>query len=152
MTYLDLNLRLPELLLMRVDKISMATSVESRVPFLDHRLVEYSMHIPRTRKLHQGETKYILKKAVEGIIPNEIIYRPKQGFSAPVDEWIRGEWYGFVKDLFERSPLIREGFMNREFVNDILQGHHSGKRRAGQLVWNLTNLLLWYERWFQGHR
>lgn len=84
MTYLELKNRLPELLLMRADKMSMATSVEARVPFLDHKLVEFALNIPGRLKFKNNITKYILKKACEGIIPNEIIYRKKVGFAAPI--------------------------------------------------------------------
>lgn len=148
MIYLEFRHRLPELLLMRVDKVSMASSIEARVPFLDHRLVEYGMRIPGDRKINNDRTKHILKQAVEGLIPDPIINRPKQGFAAPVDEWMRGAWYPFVKDLFTNSPLSRSGILNRPFALEILESHRRGKVRSGQLVWNLTNLLLWHERWF----
>ncbi len=149
MIWLEFRQRLPELLLMRVDKIAMATSIEARVPFLDHRMVEYSMQLPIGLKLRDGVTKYILKKAVEGIIPNEIIYRPKQGFAAPMNEWIRDPWYPFVRDLFERSALVRQGYFNRTYLDSILSGHRAGRRDAGQLIWNLVNLLVWHEVWFE---
>src|SRR5207302_10202582 len=87
MSYLDLNLRLPELLLMRVDKMSMAVSLEGRVPFLDHVFVELVMSIPGAVKCRNGVLKYILKKAVRGVIPDELIDRQKQGFGVPVFEW-----------------------------------------------------------------
>ena len=134
---------------MRVDKMSMATSIESRVPFLDHRMVEYTMHLPDGLKLRNGVTKYILKKAVEGIIPNDIIYRQKQGFGAPMDEWIRDPWYPFVRDLFEHSTLVRNGYFNRTYLDRLLASHRSRRSNSGQLVWNLVNLFLWYERWFE---
>ena len=89
MGYLELKHRLSELLLMRVDKMSMATSVEARVPFLDHQLVEFALTIPKELKYHNGETKYILKKAAEGILPHEIIYRKKMGFAAPIVRWFK---------------------------------------------------------------
>ena len=88
---------------------------------------------------------------MEGIIPNEIIYRPKQGFAAPMDEWMRGEWHPFVKDLFSRSRLISDGVMDKSYVESILRSHKEGRRRGGQLVWNLTNLFLWHDRWFEGN-
>jgi asparagine synthase (glutamine-hydrolysing) len=91
MTYSDLNLRLPELLLMRVDKMGMGTSVEGRVPFLDHKFVEFAMSIPSAIKTRNSELKYILKKAVRGVIPDEIIDRKKQGFAVPVREWLDDE-------------------------------------------------------------
>src|SRR5205814_4710864 len=87
MTYLDLNLRLPELLLMRVDKMSMGTSLEARVPFLDHKFVELALSIRESAKIKNGVSKYLLKKAVRGVIPDELIDRPKQGFGVPVQEW-----------------------------------------------------------------
>ncbi len=91
MTYLELKLRLPELLLMRVDKMTMATSVEARVPFLDHQLVEYAMSLPVDLKI-KGETgKYILKRALEKVLPSDLLYRRKRGFGAPIREWFRGE-------------------------------------------------------------
>src|SRR5207249_2432029 len=83
MIYLEFKQRLSELLLMRVDKMTMATSVEGRVPFLDHAHVEFAFQVPTHLKYHQGQTKYILKKACEGILPDDIIYRKKVGFGAP---------------------------------------------------------------------
>jgi len=90
MSYLDLNLRLPELLLMRVDKMSMGVSLEARVPFLDHKFVELALSIPARAKLGSGGTKYLLKKAVRGLLPDEIIDRRKQGFNVPLPEWFNG--------------------------------------------------------------
>ena len=87
MTYVDLNIRLPELLLMRVDKMSMGVSLEGRVPFLDHKFIELVMSIPSNMKTRGGILKYLLKKAVRGLIPDEIIDRKKQGFAAPINEW-----------------------------------------------------------------
>ena len=93
MTYLELKNRLPELLLMRADKMSMATSIEARVPFLDHKLVEFALNIPSHLKFKNNTTKYILKKACEGIIPNDIIYRKKVGFGAPIVRWFNSGKY-----------------------------------------------------------
>ena len=90
MTYLDLNLRLPELLLMRLDKMSMGVSLEARVPFLDHKFVELALSIPAATKLGSGGTKYLLKKAVRGLLPDDLIDRKKQGFSVPLPEWFNG--------------------------------------------------------------
>jgi asparagine synthase (glutamine-hydrolysing) len=87
MSYVDLNLRLPELLLMRVDKMSMGVSLEARVPFLDHRFVGFALSIPEHAKTNGGSLKHILKKAVRGLIPDDLIDRPKQGFGIPAYEW-----------------------------------------------------------------
>ncbi len=88
MTYLDLNLRLPELLLMRVDKMTMAVSPEARVPFLDHRLVERALVVTEASKTRGGVLKSLLKAAVRGLIPDSVIDRPKQGFGLPLHEWL----------------------------------------------------------------
>lgn len=150
MVYLEFKHRLPELLLMRVDKMSMATSVEARVPFLDHRLVEFSMRIPRALKLKNGEPKYLLKKAVEGLIPHNIISRRKQGFAAPVNEWLREEWFGFLESTLMNSPLVREGVLHKDFIATLMQQHRDRKRDEGQNLWNLLNLALWHKYWVEG--
>lgn len=93
MAYLELKQRLPELLLMRADKMAMATGIEARVPFLDHKLVEFALQIPDHIKFKNGTTKYILKKACEGIIPHEVIYRKKVGFAAPIVRWLNQDSY-----------------------------------------------------------
>jgi asparagine synthase (glutamine-hydrolysing) len=150
MIYIEFKSRLPELLLMRVDKVSMATSIEARVPFLDHRMVEYSMTIPQEFKIKNGETKYILKKAVEGIIPENIIYRRKQGFAAPVSEWLRKEWFGFAESRILGSTLVRQGTLRPDFIKTMLRSHKEHKIDAGQNIWNLLNLTLWYDYWIEG--
>ncbi len=149
MTYLDLKLRLAELLLMRVDKITMATSVEARVPFLDHALVEFAMTIPRELKYRDGETKWILKKALEGILPNDIIYRKKQGFGLPVKEWFME---GFGPDLEDRllsSPIHSRGLFERDEIARLLAEHKRGTTDYSFHLWGLLNLCLWYERWIE---
>jgi len=150
MIYLEFKNRLPELLLMRVDKVSMATSVEARVPFLDHRLVEYSMTIPQAFKIKNREPKYILKKAVEGIVPNNIIYRKKQGFAAPVNEWLRNEWSAYAENTIRESALVKQGILRYGFIKLMIDGHRGRKIDAGQNIWNLLNLVLWHKYWIEG--
>jgi asparagine synthase (glutamine-hydrolysing) len=142
MTYLDLNLRLPELLLMRVDKMSMGVSLEGRVPFLDHKLVEFAMSIPEEIKTRHGSLKYILKKSVRGIIPDEIIDRQKQGFGVPIHEWfldilgneIRRELDDFCSqtDFFDRDEVFR-----------LLD-----EKKSAQ-VWYLFNFSLWWKEYIR---
>ncbi len=150
MIYLEFKHRLPELLLMRVDKVSMAASVEARVPFLDHRLVEFSMRIPAELKIRNGESKYILKKAVEGIIPRNIIQRKKQGFAAPITEWLRTDWSSFAENKLLNSTLTRQGFFRKEFVQELIGRNKNGNREAGNNVWSLLNLILWHQHWIEG--
>jgi asparagine synthase (glutamine-hydrolysing) len=136
MTYLDLNLRLPELLLMRVDKMSMAVSLEARVPFLDHKFVELAMSIPEAVKIRGGVLKYILKKAVRGVIPDELIDRKKQGFAAPVYDWYHTKFGEYVtkemKDFCKDTDLFQF-----EGVSPFL------KRRG----WALLNVALWWKQY-----
>jgi asparagine synthase (glutamine-hydrolysing) len=150
MTYLELKLRLPELLLMRVDKITMATSVEARVPFLDHHLIEYAMGLPRNLKVKGATGKHILKRALESVLPADVLYKPKRGFGAPINEWFRGPGgEGLVKQLM--SPSIRErNFFDYSFVQRMADEHARGTRDWSANLWCLLNLSLWYEHWIAG--
>jgi asparagine synthase (glutamine-hydrolysing) len=147
MTYLELKLRLPELLLMRVDKITMATSVEARVPFLDHHLVEYAMGLPRQLKVQGISGKHILKRSLEEILPHDLLYERKRGFGAPVREWFReglGSWFD---DHLMNSSMRRRNLLNYEFVGRMLREHRSLAKDWGFHLWALLNLSLWYEKW-----
>jgi asparagine synthase (glutamine-hydrolysing) len=149
MVYLELKIRLPELLLMRVDRMAMAHSVETRVPFLDKRLVELAIHIPQNIKLKNGETKHILKKAVEGIIPNENIYREKQGFGAPIAEWMKKkETAKSLLDIISNSKLKERNIVNYKYLDKLVNIHQSGGRDHNFRIWNILSLSLWYDEWF----
>ena len=146
--YVELAQRLSEILLMRVDKIGMAHSIEARVPFLDYRLIEFVMSIPSQMKIpDQKTTKYLLKKAVAPILPNEIINRPKQGFWAPVNEWLKYQWYDYAYDKVIGSKLINEYF-DTDYLSKLFKNHQSGKSNNGLKLFQLLELSLWYERFF----
>jgi asparagine synthase (glutamine-hydrolysing) len=142
MTYLDLNLRLPELLLMRVDKMSMAVSLEGRVPFLDHKFVELAMSIPTDVKIRNGELKHILKKAVRGVIPDKIIDRRKQGFAVPVQEWFFDRVGVLARQKLEHM-CRQTGLFDWTSVTRLLD---SDKRA---MSWPLLNLAMWWETFFE---
>ncbi len=147
MTYLELKLRLPELLLMRVDKITMATSVEARVPFLDHHLVEYALALPRSLKVQGVSGKHILKRALEEILPRDLLYERKRGFGAPVREWFReglGSWFD---DHLMNSTMRRRNLLDYNFISRMLSEHRNRTKDWGFHLWALLNLSLWYERW-----
>lgn len=150
MIYLEFKNRLPELLLMRVDKMAMATSVEARVPFLDYRLVELSFMIDSRIKTKNNTTKYILKKAVEGIIPYEIIYRKKQGFAAPMNFWLRNELSNFTRHYLLNSKVHELELFNKDFIKFLLDSPLSNRYDFVQNTWNLLNLFMWYDYWFYG--
>jgi asparagine synthase (glutamine-hydrolysing) len=149
MIYTEFNNRLPELLLMRVDKMSMAVSIEARVPFLDHRLVEFAAQIPESLKIKNGVPKYILKKAAEGIIPSNIIYRKKQGFAAPAIEWLRnGKLSPIAEDVIFSSGLMKRNLFRKKFITRLFEEHRSGKANRGQLLWSLLVASMWHDRFF----
>ena len=139
MSYLDLKLRLPELLLMRVDKMTMGVALEGRVPFLDHRLVSLAMSIPSALKVKDGTLKYVLKKAVRGLIPDRIIDRPKQGFGLPVDELLAGRFRAFAEDEIRT-------FAARSELFDSAEAARVAARSQGSKLWYILNLALWWRR------
>ncbi|MEP7234658.1 MAG: asparagine synthase C-terminal domain-containing protein, partial [Ignavibacteriota bacterium] len=148
MMYLEFQQRLPEMLLMRVDKISMATSIEARVPFLDHRIVEYAFQMPQSIKLGPNLVpKHILKKASEGILPNEHIYRKKQGFAAPVAEWLKKDLKPLFDESLNSSKIVGE-YLDVNYIRTLQSEHESGIRKNGDLLWSLLNLMLWEKRYF----
>jgi asparagine synthase (glutamine-hydrolysing) len=140
MTYLDLNMRLPELLLMRVDKMSMGVSLEARVPFLDHKFVELALSIPQAMKTRNGSLKYILKKAVRGLVPDELIDRPKQGFGVPIYEW-------FLDKLGEYSRQELEKFCKQTDFFDRHEVTNLFERGKSTQVWFLLNFALWWKEY-----
>ncbi len=150
MVYLEMKLRLVELLLMRVDKITMSTSVEARVPYLDHKMVEFSMNIPGALKVKNNVPKYIMKEAVRGLIPDEIIDRKKMGFDAPVKSWLRGSLGDKAESIFRNTKLRDEGLVDFDCAIDILNDHRYKGRDYGYPVWSLLNLGLWYDSWIAG--
>lgn len=145
--YQEMQLRVPELLLMRVDKITMSTSLRARVPFLDHRLVEFSMHLPAAMKIRGGRSKHLLKEAVRGLIPEEVIERRKQGFSAPIKEWFRGPLAGYARRAILDSRLRERALFDYAMIEKLLEAHRSGRRNYDTLLWNLVNLSQWYDCW-----
>jgi asparagine synthase (glutamine-hydrolysing) len=151
MTYLELKNRLAELLLMRVDKMTMATSVEARVPFLDHELVEFAMALPPDVKVRDGVGKWLLKKAVGGpVIPREIAYRKKQGFGAPVSEWFRGELGTRAQRQIRESSLAERGLLDYDRVDELWAAHRAGRAEWAFQLWNLYNVSAWHDHWVAG--
>lgn len=152
MTYLELKLRLPELLLMRVDKITMATSVEARVPFLDHELVEYAMGIPQNLKISGKTGKHILKRSLESILPHDLLYAKKKGFGAPIREWFRSKQAASAVDQIFGSAMVKRQYLNYDHVRRLLDEHKSGRSDVSFQLWALLNLSLWYDRWIDGKK
>lgn len=150
MIHNEFKLRLPELLLMRVDKISMSVSLEARVPFLDHELVDFTFDIPEKWKTKNGVAKYLLKKAVEGVIPDDLIYRKKMGFGAPMADWLRGTFGVRVESEILGSALLKRGFLNEDFIRGLFAAHRNKRDDTSLQIWTLYNLTAWYKYWIEG--
>jgi len=140
--YLDIRGYLPLDILTKVDRMSMAHSLEARVPFLDHKLVEYAATIPPEFKLNNGSTKYILKKAMRGILPDSLIDRRKQGFAVPLGSWFRGDLTGFVHDLLLSDTSRARGIFNTDYIEKLLSMHQHG-RNMDLRLWMLVSFELW---------
>jgi asparagine synthase (glutamine-hydrolysing) len=144
MLYVDTKLWLPDDLLLRGDKMSMATSLEARVPLLDHRLVEFAAGLPSNLKLRRMARKYLLKRAVRELLPQEILERPKQGFPVPLSEWFRNEANQFLRDHLSDSMVRQRGLFDPRYVGRLLDEHESRQADHGSLLWGLLGLELWH--------
>jgi asparagine synthase (glutamine-hydrolysing) len=148
MSYIELRNRLPELLLMRVDKFSMQHSLEARAPFLDYQLATYALSLPAAMKMDGTRTKTVLKDAAHEWLPREVVERTKQGFRVPMPAWLRGELAPWGEALLRRSPLRKLGIFDFDFIMDLWRRHQDGQGDHSFDLWCLINLSGWYERWF----
>ncbi len=142
----DLKTYLHELL-MKQDQMSMAASIESRVPFLDHKLVEFAAGLPARMKLRGWTTKHVLRRAMRGVLPPEILTRKKMGFPVPVGKWLRGR-FRYLLDEYLLSPRAR-GIFNEDFVRELVARHCAGEEHSERL-WALINFEIWQRRFFDG--
>jgi asparagine synthase (glutamine-hydrolysing) len=144
LAYVDTKLWLPDDLLARGDKMSMANSLEGRVPLLDHELVEFVASLPPNLKLNGGTRKYLLKKVSAKLIPDEIITRKKQGFPVPVSVWFRGEALTYMRDILSRDAIHRRGLFDADYVEKLVQEHTNGFADHSLLLWGLVNVEVWH--------
>jgi asparagine synthase (glutamine-hydrolysing) len=147
--YTDLKTYLVELL-MKQDQMSMSTSVESRVPFLDHVLVEFAAKLPAHLKLNGFTTKRILRQAMKGVVPDAILSRPKMGFPVPFAQWVRGSWNGVMREVLLDRRTRERGLINASGVEALLDALRAGARTGGDAIWALVNLELWYRTFIDG--
>jgi asparagine synthase (glutamine-hydrolysing) len=146
---LDLHSYLPLDILTKVDRMSMAHSIETRVPLLDHRLVEFAATIPPELQIRDTTRKYVFRRALEGTLPPEILARPKRGFAIPLGRWFRGELAPFVSDLLFASRSRDRDIFNREYVERLLRWHGRGRDLDLQL-WTLISFELWCRTFLDG--
>ena len=137
-------------LLMKQDQMSMSASIESRVPFLDHVLVEFAARLPDRLKLRGFTTKRILREALRGLLPDEILTRKKMGFPVPFGQWTRGRWQPVVRDVLLDRRTRERGLINPTAVERLLGAHRDGTTAGGDAIWALVNLELWYRTFIDG--
>jgi asparagine synthase (glutamine-hydrolysing) len=149
MQYLDINLYLAEDILTKVDRAAMAVSLETRAPFLDPRLGEFAASLPVNYKLRGSTGKYILKRSLTGILPDEILKRPKKGFGIPVAEWLKGRLNPLMRDMLSADRLRRQGIFDPVFVEQLIREHESGTASHHKQLWTLLVFQLWHDRFLR---
>lgn len=149
--YVDLKFTMPDSVLMKVDKMSMAHALEVRVPFLDYRFVEFCASIPAALKLNGWTTKAIFRSAMRGQVPAKILRRGKQGYSFPVKNWLRGELRNYMRETLTSSPLIKEAF-NLRYIQQLIQAHERFQANHNHILWALLNLAVWHRLFIENSR
>jgi asparagine synthase (glutamine-hydrolysing) len=142
---------LPDDLLAKVDRVSMAVSLEVRVPLLDHRVAEFAWSLPRRFKVRDGETKWLLRQMLYKRVPRAIIDRPKMGFSVPIDQWLRGALREWAEDLLSVKSLERCEVLDVNRVREAWREFLSGSGLVtGLAIWTVVLFVAWQRRWMSG--
>jgi asparagine synthase (glutamine-hydrolysing) len=144
--YADLKSTLVSEMLTKVDRMTMASGLEARVPFLDHHLVEWAFQIPSGYKMRGREGKLVVKKAMEPYLPSELLYRPKHGFNVPMPVWMRGELREFVRDSLAEETVKRRGLFRADRVTRLVEDHLAGRTEASNKILVLLMIELWFVR------
>ena len=147
--YADIKTYLHELL-MKQDQMSMAASLESRVPFLDHKLVEFTSSLPERLKLNRWTTKYVLRQSMKDVLPEQILTRPKMGFPVPIGAWFRGEYASVLDEYVLSSRAVERGIFNADTVRTLVNQHQRGVANHSERLWSLVNLEMWFRRFIDG--
>jgi asparagine synthase (glutamine-hydrolysing) len=147
--YNDMKMYLEGDILFKVDRASMAASLEVRVPFLNRRVVDFATSLPLSLKLHRLTGKYLLKQAMAGRLPREILSRPKQGFAMPVAQWLTSELKEMALDMLSPARIARQGLFDPVYVERLLSDHMARVRDNRKLIWTLLIFQLWHARYLE---
>jgi len=142
----DLITYLPTDILTKIDRAAMAVSLETRLPFLDRNVIEFSASLPMKYKIHNGTTKWILREMLYKYVPENLINRPKMGFAVPLSEWLRGPLRDWAESLLDKNHLHDGGFFNVEFVRNKWLDHLNNKRNFDHQLWNILMFQAWLEK------
>ncbi len=149
MQFLDMNFYMAEDILTKVDRASMAVSLEVRAPFLDSRVAEFAASLPLEYKLKGSKGKYILKKAVEDLLPRNVLQRPKKGFGVPIAEWLKGRLNPLLHDLLAPERLKKQNLFDADFVQKLIKEHETGAASHHKQLWTLLVFQLWYDNFLK---
>jgi asparagine synthase (glutamine-hydrolysing) len=147
MMYYDAVTYLPDDILVKVDRASMAVSLEVRAPLLDHRLVEFAWRLPAGCKIRGRQGKWILRQVLDRYVPRHLVDRPKQGFDLPIDAWLRGPLRDWADTMLDPTHLARDGFLRPEPIRAAWLEHLSGTRDRAWALWPVLMFQTWQERW-----
>jgi asparagine synthase (glutamine-hydrolysing) len=146
MQFLDMKFYLAEDILTKVDRASMAVSLEVRAPFLDPRIAEFAASLPENYKLRGSQTKFILKKAVAPLLPRSVTHRPKKGFGIPVADWLKGKLNPLLRDMLAPERLKRQNLFDSDYVQKLVSEHERGQASHHKQLWTLLVFQLWYDK------
>tara|TARA_B100001250_G_scaffold366737_1_gene348314 strand:- start:7878 stop:9734 length:1857 start_codon:yes stop_codon:yes gene_type:complete len=145
--FADLHLYMVDDILTKVDRASMSVSLESRVPLIDHRIVEFALKLPLSYKIRSGKSKYILRKVLEKYVPNSFFDRPKSGFGIPVREWLKEDLFDWMNDTLSEKELSKHNFFNYKLINKMINDHRDNKHDYHLQLWTLTMFQEWYNQY-----
>jgi asparagine synthase (glutamine-hydrolysing) len=148
--YVDVKTYLADDIMTKVDKMSMAVSLESREPLLDHKLLEFAARVPAALKLKHGKSKYLLRRVLERRVPKAIVERPKHGFEAPIGAWLRGPLAPMAEELFLDGRLRDRGIFDSVAMAALWREHRDGVRDHRHRLWSIVMLELWFRQFVDG--
>ncbi len=152
MQFLDINYYMAEDILTKVDRASMAVSLEVRAPFLDPRIAQFAAQIPLEYKLKGNKGKYILKKAMENMLPKNILHRPKKGFGIPIADWLKGRLNPLMHEMLNETRLKNQGLLNEKFVQKLIKEHEDNTASHHKQLWTLLVFQLWYDKYISASK